>query len=88
MREVRQIVPAHVVVCDNGSTDNTAAEALAAGAHVVYEAAADTVSPALWCHRGGRVGRRRGGFLDGDHSFSCPRSCRACLRRSSSTGLI
>jgi len=35
--EVRQVLPVEVIVVDNGSTDATAAEALAAGAHVVSE---------------------------------------------------
>ena len=37
VQEVRQIVPAHVIVADNGSTDDTAGEARAAGAIVVSE---------------------------------------------------
>jgi glycosyltransferase involved in cell wall biosynthesis len=37
VQDVRQIVPAHVIVADNGSTDGTAGEARAAGAIVVSE---------------------------------------------------
>ena len=37
VQDVRQIVPAHVIVADNGSTDGTASEARAAGAIVVSE---------------------------------------------------
>ena len=48
VREVRQIVPAHVVVCDNGSTDNTAAEALAAGvAAVLWVSQRASVDPLM-----------------------------------------
>ena len=37
VQDVRQIVPAHIIVADNGSTDDTAGEAQAAGAIVVSE---------------------------------------------------
>ena len=37
VQEVRQIVPAQIIVADNGSTDDTAGEARAAGAIVVSE---------------------------------------------------
>lgn len=70
VQDVRQIVPAHVVVCDNGSSDNTATEARVAGAHVVYEprrgygfACAAGVTEAV------ALGADVVAFLDGDHSF-------------------
>ena len=70
VREVRQIVPAHVVVCDNGSSDNTAAEALAAGAHVVYEARRGYgYACAAGVLEAAALGADVVAFLDGDHSF-------------------
>ena len=70
VREVRQTVPAHVVVCDNGSSDNTAAEALAAGAHVVYEARRGYgYACAAGVLEAAALGADVVAFLDGDHSF-------------------
>jgi glycosyltransferase involved in cell wall biosynthesis len=70
VREVRQVAPAQVVVVDNGSTDATALEALAAGAAVVQEprrgygyACAAGVAQAAALAADVVV------FLDGDYSF-------------------
>ena len=70
VQEVRQIVPAHIIVADNGSTDDTAGEARAAGAFVVSElrrgygyACAAGVTKAAELNADVVV------FLDADHSF-------------------
>jgi glycosyltransferase involved in cell wall biosynthesis len=68
--DVRQVVPAHVIVVDNGSTDGTDAEASDAGAIVVHElrrgygsACATGVAKATELAADIVV------FLDGDYSF-------------------
>ena len=69
VQEVRQTVPA-MVVCDNGSSDNTAAEALAAGAHVVYEPRRGYgFACAAGVDKAAALGADVVAFLDGDHSF-------------------
>ena len=70
VQEVRQVVPAHIIVADNGSTDDTAGEARAAGAIVVSElrrgygyACEAGVAKAAELNADVVV------FLDADHSF-------------------
>ncbi|MEZ4770686.1 MAG: glycosyltransferase family 2 protein [Caldilineales bacterium] len=70
VEEVCQTVPAQVIVCDNGSTDDTAAEARAAGAQVVSE---PRRGYGFACAAGVRRAAAQGAdvvaFLDADHSF-------------------
>ena len=70
VQEVRQTAPVHVIVCDNGSTDDTATEALAAGAQVVHE---PRRGYGFACTAGvdeaAKLGADVVAFLDGDHSF-------------------
>ena len=70
VQEVRQTAPAHVIVCDNGSTDDTAAEALAAGAQVVHEPRRGYgFACTAGVDRAAKLGADVVAFLDGDHSF-------------------
>lgn len=70
VQEVRQIAPAQVVVCDNGSTDDTASEARAAGAHVVHEPRRGYgFACAAGVEKAAALGADVVAFLDGDHSF-------------------
>lgn len=68
--DVRQVVPAQVIVVDNGSTDDTAAAAAASGALVVNE---PRRGYGYACQAGVRKARElQVGivvFLDGDYSF-------------------
>ena len=70
VQEVRQVVPAFIIIADNGSTDDTAGEARAAGAIVVSElrrgygyACEAGVAKAAELNADVVV------FLDADHSF-------------------
>jgi glycosyltransferase involved in cell wall biosynthesis len=70
VQEVRQVAPAVVIVVDNGSTDATAAEAMAGGALVVGE---PRRGYGYACHAGVRKAAELGAdivaFLDADGSF-------------------
>jgi glycosyltransferase involved in cell wall biosynthesis len=75
VEEVRRTLPAHVIVADNGSTDDTAAQATAGGALVVHEprrgygyACAAGVRHA-GVQQAAEVGPEVLAFLDGDYSF-------------------
>lgn len=68
--DVRQVVPAHVVVVDNGSTDATALEGQAAGAIVVHEPRRGYgYACAAGVAKAGELASDVVVFLDGDYSF-------------------